>query len=267
MDRHRVPPDTRVSLAMWDPQATPSFVGGKRDGRRRLEKLVTEIAGLQRVMWAENKHKLLVVLQAMDTAGKDGTIRAVFSGVNPQGVHVANFKAPTSRELEHDYLWRVHARTPGNGEIAVFNRSHYEELLIVRVLGLVSETRWRRRYDHINAFERMLADEGTTILKFYLHISRDEQRRRLQARLDDPDKHWKFNEADLEHRALWDDYMAAFEDVLSLTSTPVAPWHVVPSNRKWYRNLVVAETVRDSLRSLEMHYPETETDLGGVVIN
>ena len=265
MDRHRVSPGTTVSLSSWDPQDTPAFEGGKRDGRRRLEKLVTEIAGLQRVMWAENRHKLLVVLQAMDTAGKDGTIRAVFSGVNPQGVHVANFKAPTSRELEHDYLWRVHARTPGNGEIVVFNRSHYEELLIVRVLGLVSETRWRRRYDHINAFERMLADEGTTILKFYLHISKEEQRQRLQARLDDPDKHWKFNEADLEHRALWDDYMAAFEDVLSLTSTEVAPWHIVPSNRKWYRNLVVAETVRDTLRNLEMRYPESG-DLAGVVV-
>ncbi len=266
MDGYRVEPNSRVDLSSWDAGDTADFTEGKKAGRRRVRELVAEIAELQRVMWAEDRHKLLVVLQAMDTGGKDGAIRGVFSGVNPQGVHVSNFKAPTRRELEHDYLWRIHARTPGNGEIGVFNRSHYEDVLIVRVLGLVPEQRWRRRFDHINAFEKMLADEGTTIVKFYLHISKEEQRERLQARLDDPAKHWKFNTGDLDHRARWEDYMAAFEDVLSLTSTEQAPWYVVPSNRKWYRNLVIAGVVRDTLRGLDMRYPEAEEDLSTVVM-
>ena len=266
MDRYRVRPGTRVDLAQWDPSATAAFDGGKREGRERLKTLVAELAELQQVMWAENEHKLLVVLQAMDTGGKDGMIRNVFSGVNPQSVRVSNFKKPTERELEHDYMWRVHSRTPGNGEIGVFNRSHYEGLLIVRVLGLVPEARWRRRYEHINAFEKLLHDEGTTIVKLYLHISKEEQKERLQARLDDPAKHWKFNAGDLDHRKLWADYMAAFEDVLSLTSTEHVPWFIVPADRKWYRNLVVAETLGATLQGLDMKYPEAEDDLTDIVI-
>lgn len=266
MEQYRVLPGTAVDLGRHDPRDRAAFAGKKKAANQRLDHLVGRLAELQRVMWAQNRHKLLVVLQAMDTGGKDGAIRKVFSGVNPQGVHVSNFKKPTERELEHDYLWRVHARVPGNGEIGVFNRSHYEELLIVRVLGLVPEERWRRRYEHINQFEEMLADEGTTIVKFYLHISKDEQRSRLQERLDDPAKHWKFNRGDLDHRVLWNEYMAAFEDVLSLTSTPHAPWYVVPADRKWYRNLVMAETLVATLDALGMEYPEAPDDLDSVVL-
>ena len=218
-------------------------------------------------MWAGDRHKLLVVLQAMDTGGKDGTIRRVFEGVNPQGVRVANFKAPTAIELAHDYLWRVHRQTPASGEIAVFNRSHYEDVLIVRVLDLVPPDRWQRRYEHIRNFEQLLVDEGTTILKFYLHISKDEQAERLQARLDDPTKGWKFNAGDLDHRELWDAYMEAFGVALGETSTPDAPWYVVPANRKWYRDLAVAQTIVTALEGLDMSYPDPEEGLDDVVIN
>jgi PPK2 family polyphosphate:nucleotide phosphotransferase len=193
-------------------------------------------------------------------------IRHVFDGVNPQGVKVASFKKPTPRELAHDYLWRIHPHTPGDGEIVIFNRSHYEDVLVVRVHGLVPADVWERRYDHINAFERLLADEGTTILKFFLHISKEEQRERLQARLDDPGKHWKFSLGDLDERARWDDYVAAYEAMLSKTSTPWAPWYVVPADRKWYRNLVIARVMVDTLEGLEMQYPPAEDDLDGVVI-
>ncbi len=206
------------------------------------------------------------MLQAMDTGGKDGAIRKVFEGVNPQGVHVANFKKPTEEELAHDYLWRVHSHTPGDGEIAVFNRSHYEDVLVVRVLELAPEEVWRPRYDHIVAFEQLLVDEGTTIVKFYLHISKEEQAERLQVRLDDPAKRWKFNTGDLEHRKLWDDYMAAFEEAIARTSTTQAPWYVVPANHKWYRDIVIARTLVATLRGLDLHYPPPEDDLDGVVI-
>jgi PPK2 family polyphosphate:nucleotide phosphotransferase len=209
---------------------------------------------------------LLVVLQAMDSGGKDGTIRRVFEGVNPQGVRVANFKAPTSSELAHDYLWRVHQKVPATGEIVIFNRSHYEDVLVVRVMGLVPEDRWQRRYDHINAFEKILADEGTTILKFYLHISKEEQAERFQARLDNPKKRWKFNAADLDHRRRWGDYMAAFEAVLSRTSAAHAPWFVVPANHKWYRDLVIAETLVDTLEGLDLRYPSPEPGIEEIVV-
>ncbi|MFQ5555317.1 MAG: polyphosphate kinase 2 family protein [Acidimicrobiia bacterium] len=265
-NRYRVEPASTVDLAGFDTRDTSAFDVGKTEGRTLLKGLVRELAELQRVMWAENRHKLLVVLQAMDTGGKDGTIRNVFSGVNPQGVHVANFKKPTAPEIEHDYLWRIHTHTPGNGEIVVFNRSHYEDVLVVRVLDLVPEERWRRRYGHINVFERLLSDEGTTIVKFYLHNSKEEKKKRLQARLDDPSKHWKFNTGDLDHRKLWPRYMEAFEEALSRTSTAHAPWYIVPADRKWYRNLVVADTLCRTLRGLEMSYPEAEEDLSAVVV-
>lgn len=188
MDRYRIEPGTSVDLSQWDPDDTSGYDGGKKQGRKELDRLVAELAELQEQLWAEDKHKVLVVIQAMDTGGKDGAIRKVFTGVNPQGVRVANFKAPSSQELAHDYLWRVHAEVPTKGEIVIFNRSHYEDVLVVRVLGLARQNVWSRRYDHINDFERMLADEGTVIIKFYLHISKDEQRERLQARLDDAEK-------------------------------------------------------------------------------
>jgi PPK2 family polyphosphate:nucleotide phosphotransferase len=266
MEKYRVRPGSEIDLASWATDDAGSFAGSKKDARRRLKELGKEIAELQRVLWAQSHHKLLVVLQAMDTGGKDGTIRRVFGRSNPQGVRVANFKAPTRIELAHDYLWRVHAQSPATGEIVVFNRSHYEDVLIVRVLGLVPQERWQRRYDHIAAFEQLLADEGTTILKFYLHISKERQRERLQARLDDPDKLWKFNRGDLDHRALWPEYMEAYRDAIVRTSTEDAPWFIVPSDRKWYRNLVVAETVAATLRGLDLAYPPAEDDLDGITI-
>ena len=266
MDRYRVRPGTRVDLSAWDPDDKAVFEGGKSKGQTALVELNRRLEVLQELLYAEGKHKLLIVLQAMDTGGKDGVIRHVFNGVNPQGVKVANFKVPTPEELAHDYLWRIHKQTPGKGEIMIFNRSHYEDVLVVRVHGLASPDVWGRRFDHINAFERLLADEGTTILKFYLHISPEEQKARLQSRLDEPHKRWKFNPGDLKDRALWGDYMHAYEDVLSKTSMPWAPWYIVPANRKWYRNLVIGQVIVETLERLEMRYPEPALDLDGIVI-
>ena len=244
----------------------PSFPMGKKVGKEHLQQLNSELETLQELLFAEGKHKILIVLQAMDTGGKDGTIRHVFEGVNPQGVKVASFKAPTRQELAHDYLWRVHKHTPGKGEIVIFNRSHYEDVLVVRVHDLVPETVWSKRYEHISAFEKTLTDEGTTILKFYLHIDKDEQKERLQARLDEPHKNWKFSLGDLEERKLWDQYTDAFEDALEKTSTESSPWYVIPANRKWYRNLVISSIIIEKLKSLNMSYPDPEDDLSGVVI-
>jgi PPK2 family polyphosphate:nucleotide phosphotransferase len=218
------------------------------------------------MLYAEHKHKVLIVLQAMDSGGKDGTIRHVFDGVNPQGVKVASFKVPTKEELDHDYLWRVHEHTPGKGEIVIFNRSHYEDVLVVRVHDLVPRPVWRRRFKHIRDFERILADEGTTILKFFLHIDLEEQKERFQARLDTPHKRWKFRLGDLEERKLWDSYHKAYEDAITKTSTKWAPWYIIPANRKWYRNLVISRIIVETLEGLDMSYPESKEDLEGVVI-
>ncbi|MDH3402067.1 MAG: polyphosphate kinase 2 family protein [Acidobacteriota bacterium] len=263
---YRVGPGSEVDLTRHDPRDLALCAAGKREGRRLTGELNAELEALQELLWAEGWHKLLVVLQAMDTGGKDGTIRHVFDGTNPQGVKVASFKRPTAEELAHDYLWRVHRHAPGSGEIVIFNRSHYEDVLVVRVHELVPAATWSRRYDHINDFERRLADEGTTILKFFLHISKEEQRERLQARLAEPDKRWKFARGDLAERARWDDYRAAYEAVLSRTSTPWAPWYVVPADRKWYRNLVVSRVLVDTLKELDMRFPEAEVGLDDVVI-
>ncbi|MBL7064064.1 MAG: polyphosphate kinase 2 family protein [Anaerolineae bacterium] len=266
MERYRVKPGSQIDLSQWDPNDKSTFDGSKREAREALRALNERLEALQELLYAEDKHKVLIVLQAMDTGGKDGTIRHVFEGVNPQGVKVTGFKAPTLEELAHDYLWRVHKQTPSQGEIVIFNRSHYEDVLVVRVHNLVPPAVWGRRYAHINDFERMLADEGTTILKFFLHISLDEQKERLQARLDEPDKRWKFSLGDLDERKLWPDYMRAYEDVLSKTSTEWAPWYIVPANRKWYRNLVVATVLVEALEGLDMRYPQPEEGLEGVVI-
>jgi len=266
MKRYMVKPGTKVDLSSWDPNDTGDFDDGKKEAKEQSYELVERLSELQKVLYAEDKHKILVVFQAMDTGGKDGTIKGVFLGVNPQGVRVVGFKKPTPEELAHDYLWRVHRHTPGRGQIVVFNRSHYEDVLVVRVHNLVPRKVWERRFDHINEFERLLADEGTTILKFYLHIDLDEQKERLQSRLDRPDKHWKFNPADLEERKLWPEYMKAYEDVLNRTSTPWAPWFIVPANRKWYRNLVVSRIIVDYLEKLDMDYPESEFDPSKIVI-
>jgi PPK2 family polyphosphate:nucleotide phosphotransferase len=263
---YRVAPGTRLVLADHDPEAKTGFEGGKADGKLALPALNRRLAQLQERLWAESERSLLVILQAIDTGGKDGTIRNVFSGVNPQGVRVVSFGKPSEAELGHDYLWRVHQETPPDGLIKVFNRSQYEDVLVVRVHELASETVWSRRYGHIRDFERMLTDEGTTIVKLFLNISKEEQRQRLQARLDEPDKRWKFNKADLADRARWDDYQRAYEDAISDTSTEHAPWYVVPANRKWYRNLVAASIVVDALERMDPRYPEPEEDLDGVTI-
>ncbi len=266
MDRYRVEPGTTVDLSQWETSTSATFDGDKRAGKKALLGLNDELEALQELLYAEGKHKILIVLQATDTGGKDGTIRHVFDGVNPQGVHVASFKKPTEIELDHDYLWRVHARTPRSGEIVIFNRSHYEDVLVVRVHDLVPPARWEKRYEHINNFEKLLADEGTTIIKFFLHISKEEQKERLEERLADPEKHWKFAKGDLAEREHWDDYQEAFEAALSRTSTEYAPWYIIPADRKWYRNLVISEVIIDTLKGLDMAYPAAEDGLDDVAV-
>jgi PPK2 family polyphosphate:nucleotide phosphotransferase len=260
-----VPAGTEANLSARDTRSTEGFDGGKLEGKEALKPLNSTLAELQTRLWAESKQKLLIILQAMDTGGKDGTIRSVFEGVNPQGVRVWGFGAPNEWELAHDYLWRIHQRTPESGGIAIFNRSHYEDVLIVRVKGLVPEQRWRRRFDHIVEFERLLADEGTTVVKLFLHISKKEQKERLEARLREPDKRWKFNVADLEDRKLWEDFSVAYEEAISRTSSEHAPWYVVPADRKWYRDLAVASILIKALEKMNPTYPP-EPDLEGVVV-
>ena len=263
---YRILPGTTVDLSDHDPNARTGFDGGKKEGRKALPELNARLANLQRHLWGESGQSLLIVLQAMDTGGKDGTIRHVFRGVNPQGVHVRGFVQPTHRELARDYLWRAHLQVPEHGAITIFNRSHYEDVLVVRIHDLVPEERWSKRYDHINDWERMLSDEGTTIVKLFLNISKDEQKERLQARLDEPDKNWKFSRGDLDDRAQWDDFQSAYVDVLSKTSTSYAPWFVVPANRKWYRNLVVSSILIETLERMDPQYPEPEEGLEDIVV-
>ena len=264
--RFRVIPGSQVNLSSQDPDSNEGFDGGKQEGKAALQDLNHRLADFQARLWAESEQRLLVVLQAMDTGGKDGTIRNVFKGVNPQGVEVRSFGRPTELELAHDFLWRVHPHVPGDGNITIFNRSHYEDVLAVRVRELVPEDRWRQRYQHINDFERLLTDEGTTIVKLFLHISPAEQRARLQARLDDPSKRWKFRHGDLEDRKLWGRFQAAYEEALTRTSTEIAPWYLVPANRKWYRNLVVSSILIDTLETMGPKFPEPEASLDGVIV-
>ncbi len=261
-----VSPGTGFDLSRHDPDSKIGFDGKKRHGRAALPGLNARLAGLQRRLWGESKQSLLVVLQATDTAGKDGTIRHLFRGVNPQGVHVRAFGAPHEWELAHDYLWRVHSHVPEDGAITIFNRSHYEDVLVVRIHDLVPKERWAKRYAHIRDFERMLADEGTKIIKLFLHISKEEQRERLQARLDEPEKKWKFKTTDLDDRERWDDFQKAYQDAISETSTNYAPWYVVPANRKWYRNLVVSSILIETLEAMDPKYPQPEEGLDEIVI-
>jgi PPK2 family polyphosphate:nucleotide phosphotransferase len=265
-DRYLVRPGARIRLAERDPDDRAAFKGDKADGLKRLAALNDRLGDLQEVLYAQHRHRILIVLQAMDAGGKDGTIRSVFTGVNPQGVDVVSFKQPTHIEADHDFLWRVHPRVPGNGEIVIFNRSHYEDVLVVRVHKLAPRAVWSKRYRAIVDFEQTLASEGTTILKFFLHISKDEQRTRLQERADNPKKRWKFSHGDVEQRKYWDDYMRAYEDALSKTSTEHAPWYVVPANRNWYRNLVVSEVLVEALTRLKMKYPRPEGDFSKITI-
>lgn len=254
----------KVNLADFDPDYHGEW---DKDTAKAETKILQErLIESQEMLYAQGKHALLIVLQAMDAGGKDSTIKKVFTGVNPQGFQIANFKVPTEEELDHDFLWRVHQRAPRKGHIGIFNRSHYEDVLVVRVNDIVPESVWRARYDHINAFEKLLADGGTTILKFYLHISKDEQKERFQARLDDPTKHWKFSRGDLPVREQWDHYMAAFEDALTECNTDYAPWHIVPANRKWYRNYVITKMIVETMENMGLAYPEPEHGLDQIVI-
>ena len=218
------------------------------------------------MLYAQNKHRILLVLQAMDTGGKDGCVKHVFSRIDPQGIHVRSFKKPSEEELARDFLWRVHSKVPRSGEMVIFNRSHYEDVIAVKVKKLFPEKIWKQRYNHIVDFERMLAEEGTTIVKIYLHISKDEQKRRIVSRLENPDKHWKFNPDDLNDRVLWGDFMKTYEDLLSKTSTEHAPWYVVPANRKWYRNLCVARIMVDTMKKLNMKLPKVDWDPTKIVV-
>ncbi len=255
--RYRVKPDTRVSLKDVDPDET-KLLDDKDKAVEKNAKTQERLAELQELLYAEHKHKVLIVLQGMDTSGKDGTVRHVMGGFDPAGVRVVSFKKPTQNELDHDYLWRVHANVPAAGEVVVFNRSHYEDVLVVRVHSLVPKDVWSLRFDQINDFERMLSENGTTILKFFLHISKEEQRERLEARIQDPLKRWKFQHGDIEERKLWSDYVKAYEDVLRKTSTEWAPWYIVPANTKWYRNYIVGTIVTRALEKLKMRYPEPD---------
>ncbi len=258
MKSYRVKPGSRLSLKQIDPDETGDYRkndDGKTAAKAETAKLIAQLDGLQERLYANAQRSLLIVLQGMDTSGKDGTIKSVMSGVNPQGCKVVAFKAPSKDELAHDFLWRVHREVPPKGYIGIFNRSHYEDVLITRVHGWVSDKVARRRFNQIKEFEELLVESGTAVLKFFLHISKDEQKERLEARIHDPEKRWKWNSGDLEERKLWSDYMTAFEDVISATGTDEAPWYIVPANRKWYRNLVVADRIVAALSEMKLKTP------------
>jgi PPK2 family polyphosphate:nucleotide phosphotransferase len=259
-----VEPGSKVKLRDIDPDYHAKFAS--RDAALpEIQTHLQRMDRLQYLMYAEKKHSLLIVLQGLDASGKDGVVRHVITGMNPTNCLVTTFKHPTAEELRHDFLWRVHPHVPGKGDVAIFNRSHYEDVLIVRVHKLVPEKQWSKRYHLVNDFERLLAVEnGTTILKFLLYISKDEQLTRFKQRLDDPNRHWKVSEADYQERAYWDDYMAAFEDMLRKTSTDYAPWFVIPANHKWFRDLAVSQIITRSLEDLDMKFPKPTVDLAEI---
>ena len=262
---HSFEPGTKVDL---DSIETNRVDGNesKKSAEKQLEKNAEVIADLSRRMYAENKRSILLVLQGMDTAGKDGTIRNTMRGINPRNCQVISFKKPSEVELDHDFLWRVHRSTPRKGNIAIFNRSHYEDVLIVRVHNLVPTNVWSERYELINDFEKLLSHGGTTVIKCFLHISHEEQRERLQERVDIPEKRWKFNRADLDERKLWNDYQKAYTAVLEKCNTDVAPWYIVPSDRKWYRNLLVSNLLRTKMEQMNPEFPEVQEDFSGIVV-
>ena len=269
LEQYRVQPESSFRLSDVDPSDIGPFseVAGKEQAKDLLKGQKKRLAELQNLLYADGSRSLLVVLQALDAGGKDSTIRKVMTGMNPQGVKVTSFKAPTPEELSHDFLWRVHKATPAKGMIGVFNRSHYEDVLVVRVRNIFPKSVWEPRFEHINNFEKLLTDANTAIVKIYLHISKDEQKERFQARLERPEKNWKFNPSDLEDRKLWEDYRTAFEDVFAKCSTSYAPWYVVPANRKWYRNVVIAQILIDTLESMELTYPTIDYDPSEIVIS
>lgn len=253
-------PGKKVRLGDWRPEDTLGW-DKDREMKASLAKTIEKLASLQYLMYAEHKHALLIVLQGLDAAGKDGTIRHVMSGVNPQGCRVTSFKKPGSEEMAHDFLWRVHRAVPAIGDIGIFNRSHYEDVLVVRVHNLVPKEVWSRRYAEINDFERMLEISNVKILKFFLHISKDEQKRRFQQRIDDKDRRWKISEADFAERKFWDDYTKAYEAALTNCGTSYAPWYIIPSNKKWFRNLAVSHIIVETLEDLRMKFPAPSVDV------
>lgn len=255
-----ITPGELVSLDDYPPEYTGVYEK-KGQTKKRLKKLHKQLRKLQGLLYAESKHALLIILQGMDTCGKDGTIRNVMADINVQGCDVFNFKVPTAEELSRDFLWRAHKVVPSKGKIGIFNRSHYGDVLVVRVHNLVPEQVWSQRYQQINDFERMLVESGTVVLKFFLHISKDEQKERLESRINDPTKHWKITEADIRERTYWDDYMRAYEVALQKCSTDWAPWHIIPANKKWYRDLVITECIVETLEKLDMKYPEPTIDV------
>jgi PPK2 family polyphosphate:nucleotide phosphotransferase len=259
-----VPPGSRIKLADLDPDDTHGV--DKAAAAGRLEKNLKRLAALQYMLYAESRRSLLVVLQGLDAGGKDGAIRHVMSGLNPQGVDVTPFKVPEGAEKRHDYLWRVHAAVPEWGKIGIFNRSHYEDVLVVRVHGLAPKSVWSKRYQQINDFERMLSESGVRIVKFFLYISKEEQAERLRLRLEDKTKNWKFSPADLKEREYWNQYVAAYNDVLRKCSTERAPWYAIPANRKWFRNLAVSDIMVHALEGMNLKYPKPVADLSGIQI-
>lgn len=262
----RVKPGAKIRFNRIDPESTPGCKGGKARGEKELRRLSARLEALQELLYAEGKRKVLIILQGMDTSGKDGVIRHALSSMNPQGVTVTNFKAPTPQELAHDFLWRVHPHVPGSGQVVIFNRSHLEDILFPWVHGQLTDEGRKQRVQAINAFESMLADSGVTILKFYLHISKEQQKRRLQRRLDDPRKRWKFNPNDLVERKRWAKYMRAYEYALARTSTNVAPWYIIPADRKWYRDLAIARIIVETLENLKMKFPKPNFEPKAIVI-
>ena len=264
--RFRVKPRAKVTLRDWDPNDTTG-VPDKKSAAAMIEKNLRRLKELQYLLYAENKRSILVILQAMDAGGKDGAVRHVMGPLNPQSCKVTSFKAPCGEELSHDFLWRIHAAAPRKGEIRIFNRSHYEDVLIVRVHNLVKKSIWSQRYDQINAFEQMLAENGTHILKFYLHISKAEQLERLKARLEDPNKHWKINPDDFAEREHWSEYIDAYEAALGKCSTAHAPWFIIPANKKWFRNLAMSEILADTLSRLKMTFPEPTCDVSAIKVH
>ncbi len=261
-----MPAGVPVRLADYSPDEAGGFAT-KRQARSALKDVTRLLGELQYRLYAENKRALLIVLQGMDASGKDGTIRRVMRGVNPQGTSVTSFKKPSAEELDHDFLWRIHKAMPRLGDIGIFNRSHYEDVLVVRVHNIVPRDVWMARYDQINAFEKNLSENGIVVLKFFLHISKDEQKRRFEDRLDDPTRHWKISPADFAERPHWDAYTEAFEDVLSRCSTPWAPWYVIPADKKWFRDLAVASVIVEKLQSLEMEFPAPSFDISQITID
>ncbi len=265
-DNFRVKPGDEIQLKDFSANGKDYYDGEKDAAKKEAKALNARLEELQELMYAEGKRKLLVVLQGMDTSGKDSTIRYVFEGVNPQGVKVASFKVPTPLELAHDYLWRIHHKTPASGQIMIFNRSHYEDVLVVRVHQLVPESRWGKRYAHIRHFEQMLVDEDTKVVKFFLHIDKEEQKERLLDRRDTPKKQWKFSTGDLKERQLWDKYQEAYQDAINKTSTKDAPWYIVPANQKWFRNLLITSVLVEILEGFEMKYPEAEEGIEDIEV-